>query len=323
MGIEKTSTRAEEHGSLTEGRSSDSHDVRAWKAPVRVKRLSTLSRVAGAVAYFTRMSPLGTAGGLILVILVLAGVLAPLIAPYDPVKLDLTQRLLPPSSNHLFGTDHLGRDVFSRTLYGARISLMVGLVVVSIGLAIGTTLGMLAGYVGNTPDQVIMRVADMFLAFPSLVLAMALVAALGPDLLNVMLAISITSWPGYSRLVRGMVLSIKEVDYVDAARAIGVRQGRILVRHILPNAIAPVFVAATLNMGVAIIVASGLSFIGFGVQPPTPEWGAMVSDGRTYMNTHFWIATFPGLAILVAVTGFNLFGDGLRDALDPRLRGRI
>ena len=265
-------------------------------------------------------NPLSLAGGAILLVLALAGAFAPLLAPANPVAVHMTALLQPPSAAHWFGTDNLGRDLLSRTLYGARISLTIGFVVVLTSGAVGSMIGLVSGFFGGIVDLALMRLADMFLAFPSLILAMALAAALGPSLTNAMVAIAITAWPGYARLIRSVTLSLKEQEFVAATRAIGAGEGRILFRHVLPNTLSPLIVNATMSLGTAILVAAGLSFIGFGAQPPTPEWGAMVAAGRNYVNSAWWVATIPGLAILLAVIGFSLLGDALRDILDPRMR---
>ena len=244
---------------------------------------------------------------------------APKIAPYDPLEQDLMHRLEPPNAVHWFGSDELGRDIFSRVLYGARISMPLGIVVVFLSGLIGVVVGGISGYVGGTFDEILMRIADVFLAFPSLVLAMAITAALGPGLNNAMLAIVVVLWPTYARVIRGQVLAVKSREYIEAARAIGAPSRRILLRHILPNAYTPVFVKASLDVGAAILIAAGLSFIGLGAPPPTPEWGTMVSMGRQKF-AQWWIATFPGLAMFTVVMGFNFLGDGLRDLLDPRIR---
>lgn len=266
--------------------------------------------------------PAVAVGGLILLAFVLAALLAPLISPYDPLEQNIIQGLKPPSAEHLLGTDKLGRDILSRILYGARISLLVGAVVVAGAGLIGTTIGLAAGYLGGWADEAMMRVTDVFFAFPGLILAMAIAGALGPSLQNALIAIIVVSWPVYARLVRGQVLAIKEREYIQAARAIGVREAAIVWRHVLPNSLAPLLVQASFDLGGAILAVAGLSFIGFGAQPPTPEWGVMISEGRNYMATQWWLATAPALAILIVVAGFNLLGDGLRDLLDPRLRGR-
>lgn len=258
-------------------------------------------------------------GAAIVGVWVLIALLAPLIAPYDPLAQDLAYRLQEPSERHLFGTDELGRDIFSRVLYGARISLPLGISVVVLTAAIGIFLGALAGFFGGLLDDLLMRFADAVLAFPSLILAMAITAALGPSLNNAMLAIVAVLWPEYARLMRGQVLGIREMEYVNAARAVGVPEARILWRHILPNAFPPLLVKASLDVGNVILIAAALSFVGLGAVPPEPEWGAMVKAGREKFY-QWWVATFPGLAIFTVVMGFNFLGDGLRDMLDPRLR---
>jgi peptide/nickel transport system permease protein len=230
--------------------------------------------------------------------------------------------LRPPSGEFPLGTDKLGRDIFSRLLYGARISLFVGFAVVAAATLIGGLFGLLAGYIGGLADEVMMRVTDIFFAFPALILAMAIAAALGPSLQNALIAIVAVTWPVYARLLRGQVLALKRREFIEAARVIGATEPRILFRHLLPNSLAPILVQASFDLGGAILSIAGLSFIGFGAQPPTPEWGVMISEGRNYMATQWWLATCPAIAILLVVAGFNLLGDGLRDMLDPRLRGR-
>jgi peptide/nickel transport system permease protein len=268
-----------------------------------------------------RRSPLTVAGLALIAILALIAMLAPLIAPADPLKQVLSTRLKPPSGEHWLGTDQLGRDVLSRMIYGAHISLMIGIVVVGLAASVGTFVGLVAGYVGGWLDEGLMRLTDVFFAFPALILAMAISGALGPSLTNAMIAIAVVSWPVYARLVRAQVLSLREREYVEAARSLGASAPRIVWQHILPNTLAPLLVQASFDMGSAILSAAGLSFIGFGTQPPTAEWGVMISEGRNYIATHSWLSLFPGLAILLTVAAFNLIGDGLRDALDPRLRG--
>lgn len=268
---------------------------------------------------FRRQTP-AMLGLTILVILVLAAIAAPVLTPYDPEKLKLTDVLIHPNLTHLLGTDHLGRDMFARLLYGGRLSLVIGFLAVGIGLIVGMPLGAVSGYYGGWVDMVVQRIADILLSFPSILMALALVAVLGVGLRNVIISVGVSAIPSFIRLVRGSVLSIREQTYIEAARSVGVRDHVILRRHILVNALAPVIVQATLNLGTAILVAAGLGFLGLGVQPPTPEWGAMLGDGRQYIFSASYMATFPGLAIFLAVLGFNLMGDGLRDALDPRLR---
>lgn len=259
-------------------------------------------------------------GAAILLVLLALSLAAPLLSRHDPEKMVLAQVLRPPSREFLLGTDYLGRDILTRILYGGRLSLMIGLLAVAVGLAIGVPLGAISGYFGGWADLVIQRIADVLLAFPGFLLSLALVAVLGVGLQNVIVAVGIGALPSFIRLVRGSVLTIRELSYVEAARSIGVPHVAILFRHVLPNAMAPVIVQATLNLGTAILVAAGLGFLGLGVRPPTPEWGTMLGEGRSYIFSAWYMATFPGLAIFLAVLGFNLLGDGLRDALDPRLR---
>jgi peptide/nickel transport system permease protein len=246
--------------------------------------------------------------------------LAPLLAPYDPLAQTLGSRLEPPSAAHWLGTDQLGRDIASRLLYGARISLVIGVVVVALAGIFGTFVGLVAGYASGLADEALMRLTEVFLAFPPLILAMAIAGALGPSLTNAIIAIAAVTWAIYARLTRGQVLSLRRREYVEAARTIGATRARVLLRHLLPNAIAPLLIQASFDMGAAIIAAAGLSFIGFGAQPPTPEWGVMISEGRNFISTQPWLSLFPGLAIFFAVGAFNVLGDGLRDILDPRLR---
>jgi peptide/nickel transport system permease protein len=276
--------------------------------------------------YLFKKSPLAIIGLAIIIFIIIIAIIAPYIAPHDPEEIDLYDRHSPPSEDHPFGTDDLGRDIYSMILHGARVSLRIGLIVVSIALLIGITLGLTAGYFGGWVDEVIMRTTDVFLAFPGLILAMAIVATLvasdpkSDRLMWVMVALAAVAWPGYVRLVRGTVLSVKENTYVESARALGAGHGRIMRRHILPNCLSPVIVTASMNLGTVILAAAGLSFIGLGAEAGTAEWGSMVATGMEYMVKSWWIATFPGLAILITVLGFNLFGDGLRDVLDPKLR---
>lgn len=259
-------------------------------------------------------------GLLILAVMALATALAPLIAPYDPLAVAPEAQLKPPSAAHWAGTDLFGRDVFSRLLFGGRVSLLVGVVAVLIASVPGTALGLIAGYYRGWIDGLTMRAMDLMLSFPGILLALGIVALLGPGLLNVMIAVGIAGIPSYTRLVRGSVLAVEKNLYVRAARIIGCQDGRILLRHILPNVLAPIVVLSTLDMAWAILNASSLSFLGLGAQPPTPEWGAMLSEGRGLMRQAPWITIAPGLAIMLTVLSVNLLGDGLRDALDPRLR---
>lgn len=270
--------------------------------------------------HLVRTHPLALAGVILILALVMTALLAPLVTPFDPLNVDLRNKLLPPSSTHIFGTDDLGRDILSRVIAGSRISLQMAIMVVAFAFSFGTSLGVVAGFYGGVVNELLMRVTDMFLAIPSLVLAMVIAAALGPSLYNVMLSLCVTWWPWYTRLARAEAISVREKQYTEAARMIGVSNFRLIFRHILPNCLSPVIVNASMDMGFVILTAAGLSFIGLGAQPPSPEWGAMLSLGRSYLREAWWVATFPGLAILITVLGFNLLGDGLRDILDPRLR---
>jgi peptide/nickel transport system permease protein len=259
------------------------------------------------------------AGLVLLVALLVLALAAPLITSYDPERQSLSQALRPISWSHPLGTDHLGRDILARLLYGGRLSLMIGFLAVGLGVAIGVPLGAVSGFQGGFTDLVIQRLADILLSFPGFLLALSLVAILGVGLQNVIISVGISAVPSFIRLVRGSVLSIREQVYVQAADAIGQRRALIIFRHVLPNAMAPVIVQATLSLGFAILVAAGLGFLGLGVQPPTPEWGTMLGEGRQYIFRAPGLTTYPGLVIFLAVLGFNLFGDGLRDALDPRM----
>lgn len=260
-------------------------------------------------------------GAVVLAIWILIAILAPWLAPRDPLELNMVGRV-GPSWSYPFGTDRLGRDVFSRVLYGARISLVMGAVSVAIGLVIGSFIGVVAGYVGGRLEAIAMRFIDALLAFPGVLLALVVIAALGPSLMNVMIAVGISAIPEYARLSRATTLSVKERPFVEAARSFGARGGRIMARHVLPNIAGPLIVLSTLQVGTAILVGSGLSFLGMGAQPPTPEWGLMTANGRDYIDTAWWMSTFPGLAILTLVVAFNLVGEGLRESLDPHIARR-
>ena len=255
----------------------------------------------------------------------LVAVFAPFIASHDPLKMELSPeaRLQPPSADHFFGTDSLGRDVFSRMVYGTRVSLSVGFIAVFISLIIGVFLGGLSGYHGGWVDNVIMRLVEIMYCFPTFFLIMMVIAFLGPDIINVMIVIGLTSWAGLCRLVRAEFLTLRERDFVSSARVQGVSDLRIIFRHILPNAMAPVYVSATLSVGAAILVESALSFLGLGVQIPTPSWGNILTAGKNYIDYAWWLTLFPGLAILITVLSFNLVGEGLRERLDPKLRERL
>lgn len=259
-------------------------------------------------------------GLIIILFFVFTAIFAPFIAPHDPYEQNLEKALLLPCKEYPMGTDELGRCIMSRIIFGTRISLQIGIIVTGITACTGVLLGMIAGYYGGILDEIIMRIVDILLAFPGLVLALAIAGLLGPGLFNVMLALTIVGWMGYARVVRGSVLSVKEKEFVETARALGAGDIYILFRHILPNVMAPVIVMATLGMGYVILAAAGLSFLGLGAQPPTPVWGAMLNNGRAFMRTAPHLTAFPGLAIMITVLAFNLLGDGLRDIFDPRLK---
>jgi peptide/nickel transport system permease protein len=263
----------------------------------------------------------GRVGLFLISLTLLVGLLTPIVNPYDPrIDSNLVEARIAPSFAHPFGTDRLGRDVFRRVLHGARISLLIGFVVVFVSGTIGTTLGLVAGYFGGWADTLIMRLRDILLAFPAILLAIAIVAVRGPGLTNTILAVAVVGVPGYARVVRSMVLSLRERDFVDAARMVGVSDTRIMFGHILPNGLTPIIVQMTLGVGGAIVFSAALGFLGLGVQPPTPEWGAMIADGLPLLNQAPYLVFYPGMAIMVTVLAFNLFGDGLRDALDPQQR---
>jgi peptide/nickel transport system permease protein len=258
-------------------------------------------------------------GALVIALILATAVFAPLVAPYEPSEQDLANTLSGPSSEHLLGTDAFGRDILSRIIYGSRVSLQIAITAVGVALGIGVGLGALAGYYGGWVDTVVQTAVDITWSFPAILVGLALAAMLEPSLTNIMVAVGLVFWGQYARLVRGEVLSLREQDFVKAAHAIGASDRRIIVRHLLPNAVMPAFVVATLMMGNAIAVEAALSFLGLGAQPPTPSWGVMLAAGRDYMRTAWWISTFPGIAIVVFIFGFNLLGEGLRDALDPKL----
>lgn len=264
-------------------------------------------------------SPGAILGAILVAIFILIGILAPVLAPHDFEVANLARVRQPPSAEHWLGTDELGRDLLSRLLHGARLSLVVGLISVGIGVVVGAPLGLISGYAGGRVDQVVMRLMDILLAFPSILLAILMVAAFGPSLTNAMIAIGVVSIPVYARLMRGSTLSIKEELYIEASRSVGTPSYRILTRHVLPNTLAPIVVQSTLQIAVAIQASAALGFLGLGAPPDVPEWGNMLQKGRTYILSAPHIVIFPGLAIMLVVLGFNLMGDGLRDALDPRM----
>jgi len=290
---------------------------RRWRADIEPK-VREIRFSLGLI----RRNPLTMTGLSIFVLLVLVAIFAPQIAPYDPYDVQTRQKFTAPGAEHLFGTDEMGKDVFSRVVWGSRITLRVGfMVIVAISL-IGVPLGAVSGYLGGKVDTVIMRLGDIFLAFPRLVLALALAAALGGGINNAIIAIAIPGWPWYARLIRGTTLAIREEQYVEAAKASGTGTWRVIFQHILPNCIGPWMVQATMDMGWAIMTAAMLGFLGIGARPPEPEWGLMVASGRPYFMDYWWISVFPGAAIFVVVLGYNLTGDGLRDVIDPRIRRR-
>jgi peptide/nickel transport system permease protein len=280
------------------------------------------------LVFATRLARRRTAlfGLIVVALVVLTSLAAPLLTPFDPVEQAIGDRLKPPGSRdadgrwHPLGTDHLGRDLLARIIYGAQPALLVGFAAVVISGVLGMGTGLLGGYFGGWVDDVLMRLADIQLAFPFILLAIAVIGVLGASLKTIIIVIGVSSWVVYARVVRAAVLSLREREFVQAAQALGGRDGRVLLRHVLPNALTPWLVVATLDMARVIVIESALSFLGLGVQPPTPTWGGMLADGRVYISTAWWLATFPGLAILVTVLGINLFGDGLRDTLDPRLK---
>ena len=255
-----------------------------------------------------------------IVVLVVCALIPSVIAPFGFDDQDLTQRFRSPSLQHLFGTDEFGRDIFSRVVFGCRISLTLGFVSVTISCGLGIILGCLAGYSGKVIDNVLMRIIDIMLSIPNILLAVSIVAALGTSFFNLMLAIGIGAVPGYARIVRASILSVKEQEFIEAARSNGASDWRIITRHIIPNCMAPIIVQATISIAGAVLSAAGMSFIGLGIMPPTPEWGSMLSSGRSYIRDYWFVVTFPGLAIMLTVFSINLLGDGLRDALDPRLK---
>ncbi|MFQ5835127.1 MAG: ABC transporter permease [bacterium] len=294
-------------------------DLRSTLASWKRKHSSEISD-AREIIHMVKKSPLTMAGLSIVLALVFIAIFAPYIAPHDPIAMSLGNRLASPSMSHLLGTDELGRDILSRIIYGTGVALKIMIIVLMIDLPLGVLLGIVAGYFGGWIDEIIMRIADIFMAFPRLILAMAIGAALGPSLVNTMIAIAVTMWPTYARLARGETLSIKERAFIEAEKALGTSKVRILLSSILPLCSSTTIVRATLDMGNVVRIAAGMSFLGLGAQPPTPEWGLMVSTGRSFLINQWWVPTFPGFAILLAVFGFNLFGDGIRDISDPHLR---
>jgi peptide/nickel transport system permease protein len=274
----------------------------------------------GFTRRFVRQTGVPLAGAIIILV-ILAALFAPLIAPYDPIDTAPRESLLSPSADHLLGTDQLGRDVFSRIVYGSRVSILVGIIAVGVAIVAGVPLGLISGYFGGLVDHAIMRAMDAIIAFPALVLALAIVGAVGPGTFQIMVAIGISSIPLYARLTRGQVLAIREQDYIEAARSLGMSNARLLWRHVLPNSLSPLIVQASLGVAFAILAEAGLSFLGVGVQPPSPTWGGMLSQALPLIERASHLSIFPGLAIFITVLAINMLGDALRDVLDPRLRG--
>ena len=267
-----------------------------------------------------RRNHLMVVGTSIIIFLLLVAAVAPLLATHDPYEQILPNRLLPPSNRHFFGTDNLGRDIYSRVVYGSRVTLTIAFLVAAISTPLGLVIGVLAGYFGGALDEILMRLSDVFLAFPKLILAIAFAAALGPGVENAIVAISVANWPSYARLARAETLSVRNNDYIQVIRSMGASNLRIMVGHITPMCLSSIIVRLSLDMGTIILTAAGLGFLGLGAQPPVPEWGLMVSDGRQFLVDQWWVSTLPGFAILIVVMGFNLMGDGFRDILDPHQR---
>jgi peptide/nickel transport system permease protein len=281
--------------------------------------INTESFIYQTLRYLMK-NKLAVAGGILVMLVFILSVFAPLVAPYDPSAIDVKNILIGPCLSHPLGTDDLGRDVLSRMLWGGRISLEVGVVAVGISTIIGIILGSLAGYYGGYIDSAIMRGVDIMLCIPKIFLVLAVIAILEPSIINIMIVIGLTSWMDPARLIRAEFISLKERDFVIAARAIGANDGRIIMKHVLPNGLSPIMVSATMGIGAVILIESALSFLGLGVQPPTPSWGSLLSSGKDNIEIAWWLSAFPGLAILITVLGYNLLGEGIRDALDPRQR---
>ena len=297
------------------------------KPPLAIARRGETSSVVERIGFWWILRDLfrrrsAQIGGLIVLVLVLMAIFAPLIAPYDPYAINVKDRLQPPSLAYPFGTDDLGRDLFSRIIYGARTTIQTGVVVVFIAASLGSLIGLISGYYGGVVDLVIMRVIDIMLAFPYILLALAIVATLGPSLQNALIAIGLAYVPGWARFVRGNVLTVGKQEYVTAALATGTRPRRIIRRHVLPNVLSSIIVLASLDFPAAVLSTAALSYVGLGAQPPTAEWGALLTGARSYMRTAPWLVNFPGLAIFITMLGFNLLGNALRDTLDPKLRNR-
>lgn len=284
------------------------------------KEIQTKKRETGFTIFYRRLKKNKAAliGGYLILFFILVAFFGPMLTVHDPEIVDYSNKLRSPDAEHWFGTDHNGRDIFTRIIHGMSITMFVGFLSVFLGMVVGVVIGIVSGYYGGWIDTIFMRFMDVLLAFPGILLAIAIAGVLGGSLMNVIIAVSVFSIPSFARVVRGSTLAVRKLEYIDAIRALGASDGRIIFRHILPNILSPIIVQATLRIATAILTAAGLSFLGLGAQPPTPEWGAMLNDGRPYMYEHPHVAFFPGIAIVVVVLAFNLFGDGLRDALDPK-----
>jgi len=293
-------------------------------AAQRTGRGGAPARRSGLRYFFRRFSaesPLNIVALGIIALFIFLCIFGDLLAPYDPLQPNIEDKLAAPSTAHLFGTDEIGRDILSRVMSGAKYSLGIAALILIISIPIGVAIGAVSGYASGMVDEVLMRITDIFLAFPAIILAMAIAAALGPNLRNTVIALTAVYWPWYARLIRGQVLQIKEREFIEAGRAVGVPTRRLIWRHIMPNAVTPIFIQGTIDVGFAVLATASLSFIGLGAQPPTPEWGTMISNARTFFRVAWWYFTFPGIALMLTVVGFNLLGDGLRDYFDPRTRG--
>jgi peptide/nickel transport system permease protein len=288
------------------------------KSKAKIKKRSQLK----SIVYRYKKNKLAILGAVIFLVLIIISISADLIVDFekDAVAQNMKERLMTPNEDHIFGTDQYGRDIFARIIFGSRVSLFVGLITIAISLTLGSLIGATAGYYGGKTDDILMRIMDIFLAIPSLLLAISIVAALGPGMINLLIALSVSQVPRFARIVRSSILSIKDQEFIEAAKACGTKNSRIILKHILPNAMGPIIVQATLNMASTILNIAALSFIGLGIQPPTPEWGSMLSDVKTQMRYYPYLAIIPGIAIIIAVMSLNLIGDGLRDALDPKLK---
>ena len=288
------------------------------KSKAKIKKRSQLK----SIVYRYKKNKLAILGAVIFIVLIIISISADLIVDFekDAVAQNMKERLMTPNEDHIFGTDQYGRDIFARIIFGSRVSLFVGLITIAISLTFGSLIGATAGYYGGKTDDILMRIMDIFLAIPSLLLAISIVAALGPGMINLIIELSVSQVPRFARIVRSSILSIKDQEFIEAAKACGTKNSRIILKHILPNAMGPIIVQATLNMASTILNIAALSFIGLGIQPPTPEWGSMLSDVKTQMRYYPYLAIIPGIAIIIAVMSLNLIGDGLRDALDPKLK---